>query len=173
MPPTSTTPTLATNSLSPPCARDPPDGSKWTRDAANEFGCLFQGIGTRRQASDRIKGTTTCFFIARPQVPPDRKVTYANFICNVCPQKKETHRIRCTVGGDKLDYPGDASSPTVYILDTKVHLNSIISDARKGARYLCMDISNYYLGTPMKYYQYMRINQPPSPFVLTTLASNI
>jgi hypothetical protein len=62
---------------------------------------------------------------------------------------------RC--GGDQLDYPGDASSPAAAMLDAKVHINSTISDAHKGARYLGIDIKNYYLGTPMKYYQYIRV----------------
>jgi hypothetical protein len=44
------------------------------------------------------------------------------------------------------------------MLDTKIHVNSVILDASRGARYLCMDISNYYLGSPMdSHYQYMRI----------------
>jgi hypothetical protein len=62
-----------------------------------------------------------------------------------------------TAGGDKLDYPRDASSPTVSMLNAKIH---IISDAHKGACHLGLDIKNYYLGTPMSYYQYLRV--PPS-----------
>jgi hypothetical protein len=62
-----------------------------------------------------------------------------------------------TTGGDQLDYPGDASSPAVAMLDAKLHINSTISDAHKGAHYLGIDIKNYYLGTPMKYYQYIRV----------------
>jgi hypothetical protein len=54
-----------------------------------------------------------------------------------------------TAGGDKLDYHGDASSPTVSMLDAKLHLNSTISDAKHGARHLGLDIKNYFLGTPM------------------------
>jgi hypothetical protein len=61
-----------------------------------------------------------------------------------------------TAGGDKLDYPGDASSPAVSMLDAKLHINSTISDAKHGARYLGLDIKNYFLGTPLKYFQYMR-----------------
>jgi hypothetical protein len=56
-----------------------------------------------------------------------------------------------TAGGDKLDYPGDASSSTVSKLDAKIHINSTISDAKNGARHLGLDIKNYYLGTPMEY----------------------
>jgi hypothetical protein len=62
-----------------------------------------------------------------------------------------------TAGGDKLDYPGDASSPTVSMLAAKIHINSTISDAKDGARHMGLDIKNYYLGTPMEYYQYMRV----------------
>jgi hypothetical protein len=76
------------------------------------------------------------FFVRKSQVPTQRKVTYANFICNIRPQKSETHRVRMTAGGDRLDYPGDASSPTVFMLDAKIHINSAISDAKHGARHL-------------------------------------
>jgi hypothetical protein len=62
-----------------------------------------------------------------------------------------------TAGGDQLDYPGNASSSAVAMLDAKLYINSTISDAHKGARYLGIDIKTYYLGTPMKYYQYIRV----------------
>jgi hypothetical protein len=68
-----------------------------------------------------------------------------------------------TAGGDKLDYPGDASSPTVSMLDAKLHINSTISDAKEGARHLGLDIKNYFLGTPMTYYQYMRVQPSAIP----------
>ena len=58
-------------------------------------------------------------------------------------------------GGDFLYYPGDASSPDVCMLDAKLHINCIISDAHKCARYLGIDIKNFYLGTPMQYLQYI------------------
>jgi hypothetical protein len=78
-------------------------------------------------------------------------VSYANFICTICPQKEETHQVRMTAGGDKLDYPGNASSPTVSMLDAKIHINSTIS------------IKNYYLGTPMGYYQYIQVRPSVIP----------
>ena len=48
----------------------------------------------------------------------------------------------------------------------KLHLNSVISDADKGARYMCIDIRNFYLGTDMKFYQYMRIHRKDFPEVI-------
>ena len=41
----------------------------------------------------------------------------------------------------------------------KIHINSTISCSKKNARYMCIDIKNFYLGTPMKYFQYMRIHK--------------
>ena len=135
-----------------------PHKETWIRSLANEFGRLLpHGVGKNRPVSERIQGTGTIFPIRKKDVPQGRKVTYANFVCDIRPQKKESHRTRLTAGGDKLDYPHDASSPAVSVLDAKIHINSTISDAHRGARYLVLDIKNFYLGTPMTYYQYMRI----------------
>ena len=97
------------------------------------------------------------FFIPRHKVPAGEKITYANFIYDIRPLKTETHRVRMTVGGDRLDYEEDPSSPAVSLLDTKIMLNSVISDAHKGARYCTADIKNFYLNNPMSTFRYMRI----------------
>ena len=68
-----------------------------------------------------------------------------------------------TAGGDRLDYPHDPSSPAVSMFNAKLHINSTISDAKKGARYLVVDIKNFYLGTPMNYYQYLRVKPDDIP----------
>ena len=62
-----------------------------------------------------------------------------------------------TVGGDKLTYDGDPSSLAFLILNTKIILNSIISDSHIGARWMTADITSHYLQSPMKTFQYMRI----------------
>ena len=41
----------------------------------------------------------------------------------------------------------------------KIHINSTISRAKNNAKYMCIDIKNFYLGTPMNYFQYMRIHK--------------
>ena len=45
----------------------------------------------------------------------------------------------------------------------KIHINSTISRAKKNARYMCIDIKNLYLVTPMKYFQYMHIHKKSIP----------
>ena len=79
-------------------------------------------------------------------------------MCNIKTQKAESHRTRLTVGGNKLDYPAYPSAPAVGLLDTKIHLNSVISDSKKGARYYVADIKNYYLNKLLTHLKYMRIH---------------
>ena len=99
------------------------------------------------------------FFTTKEKITKDRKTTYANFICNICPQKSKTHRVRLTAGGNKLDYPGDPSSPSVSLLNVKIHINNTISRAKYNTKYMCIGIKNFYLGNPMKYFQYMRTHK--------------
>ena len=60
----------------------------WTHSSANEFGRLAQGVG------GRIKGTDTLFFVHKSEVPQERwkDITYAKFVCELKPNKKEVHR---------------------------------------------------------------------------------
>ena len=59
------------------------------------------------------------------------------------PHKEEQHRTRLTVGGNLLDYEGDASTPTSDLITTKIHLNSVIST--KNVKFTTTDIKNFYL----------------------------
>ena len=42
-------------------------------------------------------------------------------------KKTEMHRVRVTVGGDVIDYPGTASTDTDSVTTTAILLNSVIS----------------------------------------------
>ena len=119
--------------------------------AANEFGRLAQGVG------GRVKATNTIFFIRKDQVPKDRMkdVMYGSFICNIKQNKTETHRTRLTAGGDRINYPEDVGTPTADMTLVKTMLNSVIST--RGAKCVILDIKDFYLNTPMKRYEYMRI----------------
>ena len=93
---------------------------KWEIGLSNEIGQLAQGVG------DSVAGTNTIDFIQKSKVPANKKVTYANFICDYRPLKTEPHRVRLIVGGDKLDCTYDAGSPAASLLETKLILNSKI-----------------------------------------------
>jgi hypothetical protein len=57
------------------------------------------------------------------------------------------------VGGDRLDYSGDVGASTADITTFKILINSNIST--KDMAMMMMDITNYYLGTPLPRYEYM------------------
>ena len=132
--------------------RHPDYHADWTRSSANEFGRLANGVG------GRIKGTNTIRFIPKAKVPKDRRkdITYGTFVCSVRPEKKEPNRTRFVVGGNKINYPGEVATPTADMLVAKILLNSTIST--KNAKFMTMDISNFYLNTPLKRPEFLRLN---------------
>jgi hypothetical protein len=60
-----------------------------------------------------------------------------------------------TVGGDRLDYSGDVATSTADITTFKILINSTLST--KDAAMMMMDIKNYYLGTPLPRFEYMKM----------------
>jgi hypothetical protein len=130
----------------------------WGRAFGNEIGRLAQGI------PDRVKGTNTFFFIKQNQIPNDRTkdVTYARICCNVRPEKiNEPNRCRITVGGDRINYPYEVATPTADLLTVKLLINSIISTV--GAKFCSIDIKNFYLCTPLKRFEYVRMHLADFP----------
>jgi hypothetical protein len=128
------------------------NGPTWTNGLCNEHGRLAQGC-----TQNNILGTDTIDFIYQHEVPSDKKVTCRNFICDYRPLKTEPFRVRLTVGGDKLPHDDDAGSPAASLLESKLIINSTISDADKGARFLTADLKDHFLASPMKNNEFMRI----------------
>jgi len=112
------------------------------KSSANEFGRLAQGVG------NRIKGTSTIFFVPKSDVPfKTSKTTYGKIVCNIKPHKKETHRTRLTVGENLLSFDGNLSVPGATVTTAKCMLNSIVSTPK--AKGLILDISNFYLNNDL------------------------
>ena len=133
--------------------KDPEVAATWTHSSANEFGRLFQGVGGRIKAP-----TNTCTFIHRHQVPDDRfkDVQYGKFECSWRPQKiDEPNRTRLTIGW-RGHYPYDVGTPTAEMLLVKILFNSIVSTP--GAEFMTTDISDFYLATPLKRKEYLRLS---------------
>jgi hypothetical protein len=80
---------------------------------------------------------------------------YGRILCNFCPQKKDQNRTRLAVGGNRIDYPGNKSTPTANLTTTKLLINLTISTP--GAIFLGIDLANFYLNTPLPNYEYMRL----------------
>ena len=60
------------------------------------------------------------------------------------------------MGGNLIDYPGDVGTPTADTTTAKIVINSTISTPK--SKYLVGDVKNFYLGTPMSRYEYMRLS---------------
>jgi hypothetical protein len=69
------------------------------------------------------------------------------------PQKAEQERIRLTVGGNLINYPGDVSAKTAGLSAVKMLLNSVVSTP--NTKFMCMEVKNVYLNTPIARYKYM------------------
>lgn len=129
--------------------KHPKWAKQWQTSGANEFGRLAQGIRN-------IKGTNTINFVARNTIPKGYIPTYARFVCSLRPQKSEVERTRLTVGGNLIQYTGRTSSPTADLTTFKLQVNSTLSTP--GAKNVCADISNFYLGTPLEQPEWMRVH---------------
>ena len=129
---------------------NPSTRATWLCSAANEFGCLAQGL-----PDNHVEPTNTIFFIPFSKVPKHKRPTYARFVCSYRPQKAEPYRTHITVGGNLIDYPGNLSMKVADMTTFKILVNSTLSTP--GPRWLGLDVKNYYLGTPMDDYEYMFI----------------
>ena len=124
---------------------------------SNEWGRLAQGNKYGVTSSDTIE------FTSKHEVPTDKRVTYATYVLDYRPLKDEQHRIIITVGGDKLTYLDNVGSPAANLMETKILVNSNISDDKDGARFMLADIKDYFLATPMAKAEYMKVQYKHIP----------
>ena len=109
----------------------------------------------------KLVDTATMHAIHSYDQPVERKkdTTYYN------PQVKEKpgptddnddvlRRVRGTIGGDRINYPGAVSARTADMEVVKILLNSVVST---NANWMTIDIVDYYLGTPLPRPEYLRI----------------
>jgi hypothetical protein len=86
--------------------------------------------------------------------PKDKKINYGK-ICDYKPHKQEKERVRLTVGGNRLDYSGNVTTSTADITTFKILINS--TPSTEDSAMMMMDIKNYYLGTPLPRFEYMKM----------------
>jgi len=122
----------------------------WLRSMGTEIGRLAQGLPANVE-----HGTNTIRFIKQSQVPKDKIVTYARILADIRPQKEDPNQIRLTVGGNLLQYDHDTGTPSSDLTTTKLFLNSVVST--EGARFIVLDVKDFYLNTPMASFEYMKI----------------
>jgi hypothetical protein len=98
------------------------DSKLWLAAASREIGCLAQG-----KQPDKPTGSNTMHFLDHRDLPAGRKATYLRIVAAIKMHKVETHPIRFTVGGNRIDYKGKVNTPTANLETIKLLLNSTVS----------------------------------------------
>ena len=127
------------------------DAPEWIHGTATEIGRLL----AQGHHPHTTSGSDTLFFIKHTDKPFDRVATYLRIVAALRPHKAEAKRIRFTMGGDRIQYDGNVSTPTADLTTVKVLLISVLSTT--NAKFMTIDIKDFYLGTPMSRYEYVRI----------------
>jgi hypothetical protein len=111
-----------------------------------------------RECQGTTPAPTSIVFIKKTQVPQNRAkdVTYGLITCLIRPEKiEEPNQTRLVVGGNRVHYLGNAGTPTADLLTVKLLTNSTIRTP--NAKYMTMDIKDFYLNNPMAQYEYMQL----------------
>jgi len=82
------------------------DSKLWLEAASREIGRLPQG-----KQPDMPTGSNTMHFMDHRDLPTGCKATYLRIVAAIKLHKIETHRIRFTVGGNRINYKGKVSTP--------------------------------------------------------------
>ena len=122
-----------------------PEGELWLAAAADEFDRLIEATATMR-------------LIPWDKKPPKRKVSYYNSQIRIKTKSdgSREYRVRGTYGGDISDYRGPTCAQTADMMSIKILLNATASEEEK--KFMSLGIKDFYLGTPMKEKEYMRIH---------------
>jgi hypothetical protein len=125
----------------------------WQTAFGKDFGGMAQGDNKTGQ-----KGTNAIFVMTHAEIlliPADRTIMYARVVVDFRPQKADPHRIRITAGVNLIHYPGELTTCTADLTTSKLMWNSVLST--EGAKYMCLDIKNFYFTAPLDRYEYMKM----------------
>jgi hypothetical protein len=136
-----------------------PDGSPLTYRTATHDPESGDWLTAEAAEIDHLLATTTMHAIHLHQQPSDRRgdTTYYN------PKPKEKYddemnkvfyRIRGTAVGDRINYDGPTKAKTAAQSTVKLLLQSVVSD---NAKFMTLDIKDFYLMTPLPRSEYIRI----------------
>ena len=96
-------------------------------------------------------------FISASEKPRDRKASYYNPQCSIkVKEGMEVKRVRGTIGGDRINYPGEVSASTASLLTVKMLFNAVLSEP--DAKFATADIKDYFLMSKLLRSEYMWID---------------
>ncbi len=126
----------------------------WQMAFGKDFGGMAQGDNKTGQ-----KGTNTMFVMTHNEINQAVAAgfffTYMNPVVDYRPQKEDPYRIRITAGGNLINYESNASIRMADLDTAQIHWNSVVSTPL--ARYMCLNIKNFYLRVALEYFEYSRM----------------
>ena len=123
----------------------------WENGMCKELSRLIQGY-------NKTQGRNTCKIMTVDEIQPiprDQTIMYARIVVDYRTQKTDPYRVRITVRGNLIKFPGITTTTTVDMISSKLFWNSVLSTPR--ACYTCFDVKDFYLQTPIDGFKYMRI----------------
>ena len=115
----------------------------------NEIGRLSKRVGVRVEVTDTI------FSLPHNNIPENgrKDVTYGRIILDYCSPKYDLYHTRLAVGVNLIKYPGEVSTRRADITMAKLLFDSTSSTPE--ASFVCRDIKNFYLFTPIECSEYI------------------
>ena len=106
------------------------------------------------------KGTHSVFVMTHKEIDVAEGGGTQMIVVDHRPQKEDPDQIRIAAGGKLITYKGSMLTCTADLTTSKLLWNSMLST--EGAKYMYIDIKNFYLMAALDYYEYMKI--PPALF---------
>ncbi len=101
-----------------------------------------------------------------------KKITYTQYHRGLQPQKSDPNRIIITVWANLIKYPHEVTIGTADTVTINILWNSVSSPY---VFYVCDDVKNFYLNTPMECFEYMGmpIKLIPQSFMMSMTSNAI
>ncbi len=126
----------------------------WQTAFGKDFGGMAQGDNKTGQ-----KRINAMFVMSNDEIEQAVAAgiffTYMNPVVDYRPQKEDSYQIRITAGGNLINYESNASVRMADLDTAKLHWNSVVSTPL--ARYMCLNIKNFYLTAALEYFDYSQM----------------
>jgi hypothetical protein len=101
--------------------------------------------------------TETIAFLTKQQILQSqcKDIMYGRIVYAYHSEKKDPYRTCITMGRNLINYPDDCGTPTADLLTVKLMFNSIISTP--NAKFMTIDIKDFYLMTPTDRFEYFQM----------------
>ncbi len=117
----------------------------------------YKDVWTKSFSKDIVHLAATSeiiFFVNKIEIPIECRgnITYGRIVSTNRDAKKDKFWTHITMGGNLINYPIDCGTPTADLLTVKLLLNSVISTP--NAKFMTLNLKDFYLMIPMKHYDY-------------------